>query len=63
MVRSDERWQHCPLILIFPPPGHIPTGAVQGGYNDSNDPLYIGRARHEDSFAVGKVRSTLTESG
>ena len=40
-------------------PGHIPTGAVQGGYNDGNDPLYIGRARHEDSFAVGKVTLTV----
>ena len=54
--------------------GHIPTGAVQvwnnrtyflsnisvqGGFNESNDPLYIGRARHEDSFAVGKVRSEI----
>ena len=46
----------------IPPPGHIPTGAVQGGYNDSNDPLYIGRARHEDSFAVGKVRSSEQEA-
>ena len=37
--------------------GHIPTGALQGGYNEDNDPLYIGRARHEDSFAVGKINS------
>lgn len=28
---------------------------MQGGYNGENDPLYIGRARHEDSYAVGKV--------
>merc|ERR1711951_268036 len=47
--------RNCDLAWVDASNGHIPTGAVQGGYNDSNDPLYIGRARHEDSFAVGKV--------
>ena len=27
----------------------------QGGFNEENDPIYIGRAHHEDSYAVGKV--------
>ena len=29
----------------------------QGGFNEENDPIYIGRAHHEDSYAVGKVVS------
>ena len=28
---------------------------LQGGFNEDNDPIYIGRAHHEDSYAVGKV--------
>ena len=50
--------RNCDLAWVDASNGHIPTGAVQGGYNDSNDPLYIGRASVEDSLAVGKVRST-----
>ena len=47
--------RNCDLTWIDAANGYIPTGAVQGGYNGENDPLYIGRARHEDSYAVGKV--------
>ena len=31
------------------------NGCIQGGFNEENDPIYIGRAHHEDSYAVGKV--------
>ena len=47
--------RNCDLAWIDGSDGYIPSGAVQGGYNDSNDPLYIGRAYHEDSVAIGKV--------
>merc|ERR1719411_942669 len=47
--------RNCDLTWVDASNGHIPTGAVQGGFNEGNDPLYIGRARHEDSFAVGKI--------
>jgi hypothetical protein len=33
--------------------------AVQGGYDLHNQPLYIGRVQHEDSFAVGKVDCSI----
>eukprot|EP00092_Neocalanus_flemingeri_P015416 GFUD01016684.1.p1 GENE.GFUD01016684.1~~GFUD01016684.1.p1 ORF type:complete len:183 (-),score=61.14 GFUD01016684.1:141-689(-) len=47
--------RNCDLTWVDASNGHIPTGAIQGGFNENNDPLYIGRARHEDSFAVGKI--------
>ena len=47
--------RNCDLTWVDASNGHIPTGAVQGGFNEDNHPLYIGRARHEDSFAVGKI--------
>jgi hypothetical protein len=47
--------KNCDLTWVHASNGHIPTGAVQGGYNGQNHPLYIGRAQHEDCFAVGKV--------
>ena len=47
--------RNCDLTWVDASNGHIPTGAIQGGFNEDNYPLYIGRARHEDSFAVGKV--------
>ncbi|XP_023341960.1 uncharacterized protein LOC111711763 isoform X2 [Eurytemora carolleeae] len=47
--------RNCDLTWVDASNGHIPTGAVQGGFNENNDPLYIGRAHIEDSFAVGKV--------
>ena len=31
------------------------NGYIQGGFNEENEPIYIGRAHHEDSYAVGKV--------
>ena len=34
----------------------------QGGFNEENDPIYIGRAHHEDSYAVGKVLSFVLQS-
>lgn len=34
--------------------GEIPSGAVQGGADD--EPLYVGRANHEDEVLPGKVK-------
>lgn len=47
--------RNCDLTWVNAHDGQIPTGAVQGGFNESNDPLYIGRADIEGTFAVGKV--------
>ena len=49
--------RNCDLTWVDASNGHIPTGAIQGGFNEENDPLYIGRARHEDSYAVGKINA------
>merc|ERR1719163_2528244 len=49
--------RNCDLTWVDASNGHIPTGAIQGGFNEENDPIYIGRAHHEDSYAVGKVTS------
>ena len=49
--------RNCDLTWVDASNGHIPTGAFQGGFNEDNDPLYIGRARHEDSYAVGKINA------
>ena len=49
--------RNCDLTWVDAAGGYIPTGAVQGGFNEDNDPLYIGRAHHEDSHAVGKATS------
>ena len=49
--------RNCDLTWVDASNGHIPTGAIQGGFNEGNDPLYIGRARHEDSYAVGKINA------
>merc|ERR1711872_564358 len=47
--------RNCDLTWVDASNGHIPTGAIQGGFNEENDPIYIGRAHHEDSYAVGKI--------
>merc|ERR1712018_86233 len=47
--------RNCDLAWVDASNGHIPTGAIQGGFNEENDPIYIGRAHHEDSYAVGKI--------
>ncbi|OQR74200.1 hypothetical protein BIW11_09228 [Tropilaelaps mercedesae] len=36
--------------------GRLPTGAMQGGITEEGEPLYIGRAKHEDSLTVGKIQ-------
>merc|ERR1711918_31666 len=47
--------RNCDLTWVDASNGHIPTGAIQGGFNEENEPIYIGRAHHEDSYAVGKI--------
>ncbi|KAK7069849.1 hypothetical protein SK128_022179 [Halocaridina rubra] len=35
--------------------GQIPMGAVQGGYSENGEPLYVGRFRRGFKFITGKV--------
>lgn len=35
--------------------GNIPIGALQGGYSETGEPLYIGRYRPNRTFVTGKV--------
>jgi hypothetical protein len=41
--------------------GEIPPGALRGGRNAEDKPLYVGRAKHGDSLALGKVRQGSQE--
>lgn len=36
----------------------MPQNAVQGGYDIDEEPLYIGRIKHESAITPGKVRKT-----
>lgn len=35
--------------------GNVPQGALQGGYTEAGEPLYIGRFNHGGSLICGKV--------
>jgi len=35
--------------------GEVPSGAFQGGQDESGEMLYIGRAHHEGTLTIGKV--------
>lgn len=37
----------------------VPDNAVKGGYDSDEEPLYIGRIKHESAVTPGKVRNTL----
>lgn len=37
--------------------GELPPNAVEGGF-DGSEPLYIGRAKHEDDLVPGKLHCT-----
>ena len=45
----------CSLTWVNVKNGHIPAGAIQGGYEKDQTPLYIGRASHQGQLAVGKI--------
>lgn len=47
----------CDLEWIKYDGGRLPSGAIQGGITEKGEPLYIGRACHEDSLTNGKVQS------
>lgn len=36
--------------------GVVPANSVEGGKTEDGETLYIGRAKHEDTTTIGKVR-------
>merc|ERR1712168_1184443 len=40
---------------IYASGGEIPPGAIQGGVDENDEPLYIGRAWHNGCLVPGKV--------
>lgn len=42
--------------------GQLPEGALPSGETEDGEPLFVGRASHEGTMTVGKVRTrTSTE--
>ncbi len=48
--------ENCSVSWVKAHDGEIPPGALRGGRNAEDKPLYVGRAKHGDSLALGKVR-------
>ena len=44
------------FVWVHAEHGRVPTGAIQGGITGSGEKLYIGRARQDGAFSIGKVQ-------
>ncbi|KAK4002256.1 C3 and PZP alpha-2-macroglobulin domain-containing protein 8 [Daphnia magna] len=45
----------CELIWVSAGDGHIPFGALQGGFSTDKEPVYVGRVMHEGATSIGLV--------
>jgi hypothetical protein len=47
----------CQAAWIPASGGQLPEGALPSGETEDGEPLFVGRASHEGTLTVGKVRT------
>lgn len=57
-VPEFEVLTNCAGKWITTSGDYIPPSAIQGGTSETGEPLYIGRATHNDTLTVGKVQKS-----